>query len=249
MSNNRAHLSTSAQSVEVQKVAPPSSRTRPLCTARNPLLGYSFLVHDRAGPPAPHPRVSTYFPFPGYLTRARTHTGARAAYVYAHKHSLSYTTEETRIPSTHGHIHIQRRNVSRLRFVSVQLAQYGGKSIQGNQEAAAGRRQQRPCRLHPGTTPTRRLVFSLYTPFTVVNLLVISFPVNVFSYLLPPSFFFQQLLYSGVFRCVVISIFATLPLTVFLQYHAVVVIDCCQQWILIFQDNPDNDYKHHHLPR
>lgn len=109
MSNNRVHLSTLAvPSVEVQKVAPPSSRTRPLGNPRPrpPLVLHLFVPCARPrGPFGLSIRVLTHFPLPGRFARTRAHARhMNACAPPPHPHTHTYTTGE---------------NVPRLRAVSV----------------------------------------------------------------------------------------------------------------------------------
>lgn len=175
MSNNRAHLSTP---VEVQKVAPPSPRTRRPYNPPGPGIP-SFLMYDRTGPPNPHPEVSTRFPLQGCASRARALVHPRACKRLVHAHTL-----------THIYTY-KRRGEMFLGSVPSLSSSWRGKSIQGNQEAAAGRRQQPLCRLHPGTTtPTRRtLVARIPSPLHPVNPLMMPLFRSLFSLFLSLSLY------------------------------------------------------------
>lgn len=75
MSNNRAHLSTPAWPVEVQKVAPPSPRIRSLRAARITPWSWCLFLPRASGPPGPHLGANP-LPFPGPF-RARVHAHGR----------------------------------------------------------------------------------------------------------------------------------------------------------------------------
>lgn len=116
MSNNRAHLSTPAWPAEVQKVAPPSPRTRPLRAARITPWSWCLFLPRARGPPGPHLGTNP-LPSPGPFrahvhaherTRAPTHPQALGSRANTHTHTHTHTSTCT-----------QRGNVSRFHSVSL----------------------------------------------------------------------------------------------------------------------------------
>lgn len=145
MSNNRAHLSTPAWPVEVQKVAPPSPRARPLRAARiTPWSWCLFLPRARRAPRTPpgYQSASLSRAVPRARARTRAHarihaptgTGLTREHTYTHPHAHRGETFLGSIPS---------HSSSRARW-KINIGKPGS-----NGRASTATSVQAPSRYHP----------------------------------------------------------------------------------------------------
>lgn len=169
MSNNRAHLSTPAWPVEVQKVAPPSPRTHPLRAARITLWFWCLFLPRARGPPGPHLGTNP-FPSPEPFrarARARVHAHGRTR---APTHPHHWTHARTH---THTYVHtegflgsVPTLSNSRARW-KINIGKPGS-----NGRASTATSVQAPSRYHPySSSPFSRCASPL--------------PVNPLAVLLP----------------------------------------------------------------
>lgn len=155
MSNNRAHLSTPAWPAEVQKVAPPSPRTRPLRAARITPWSWCLFLPRARGPPGPHLGTNP-LPSPGPFrahvhaherTRAPTHPQALGSRANTHTH-------------THIHLHAHRGETFLGSILSLSSSRARWK-INIGKPGSSGRAStatsvQAPSRYHPYSSPFSR---------------------------------------------------------------------------------------------
>lgn len=150
--------------VEVQKVAPPSPRMRPLRATRNPLVLDFFLPRARPrGPSGPPPRVPIRFPLPDRFARLYTHTGARA-----HSRAHEYWVHIYRYRHRHKHKHTHTQGKRFSAPFRLCLARAPRWKINIGKPGSSGRAStatsvQAPSRYHP-YSPSRSLVVYPFFP-------------------------------------------------------------------------------------